>query len=79
MIGKRKAKGRRGGGGVGWEEKYFAHSQVHFQSFPHSQFLRENSDSDWMGTSLAHSLPFHLKDSNQPLQFGEVLFTLIMS
>lgn len=74
-----ESKGKKGGGGVGWEEKYFAHSQVHFQSFPHSQFLRENSDSDWMGTSLAHSLPFHLKDSNQLLQFGEVLFTLIMS
>ena len=39
MIGKRKAKGRMGGGGE-WEEKYFAHSWVHFQGFPHSQFFK---------------------------------------
>ena len=44
MIGKRKAKGRMGGGEGGegeWEEKkYFAHSRVHFQGFPHSQFFK---------------------------------------
>ena len=45
MIGKRKAKGRMGGGGGGREggvgrKKYFAHSQMHFQGFPHSQFFK---------------------------------------
>ena len=28
-----------GGGGEG-DEKYFAHSRVHFQGFPHSQFFK---------------------------------------